>query len=107
MSNEELQRLEELVKAQHEQETALFNKKFWRGLLIAAVPIFMLAGIGSYVGVQTSQEVNRTRINNLENTTDNNRQRIIGLEQENVDQWKYIYDGKTRNHRLEKKDKND
>jgi hypothetical protein len=107
MSNEELQRLKELVKAQHEQETALFNRKFWRGLLIAAIPIFLLAAIGSYVGVQTSQEVNRTRINNLESKTGNNRQRIIGLEEENVEQWKYIYDGKTRGHSLKNKDKDD
>lgn len=103
MSNEELQRLEEIVKAQHEQETAFFSRKFWRGLLIAAVPIFMLAAIGSYVGVQTSQEVNRARIENLEHETTDNRNRIIRLEERTWD----IYDGKTRGHRLEKKDKND
>ena len=82
MSEHDYKEIKKLIK---EEENHLFDKKFWRNFLVMIIPLMLMAGIGSYMGVQTALEVHEQRINNLEKETEN-------LKKENRQQWNHIYD---------------
>ena len=81
------------------QEKEDFKREIWKQLLIAFIPLFLLAFGGSYMGVYTATKVDREKIRHIENKNESQDEHIKDLRNADQEIWRYLidrYDGDTR-----------
>jgi hypothetical protein len=90
MSEEEHKKIEEVIQKVHEKEQAQFWRKIVTGILIGAVPLFVITALGSYMGNQIDTKVNKEKIENNTKSINQNCSRIRNIEESDQKQWQYI-----------------
>lgn len=91
----------EAIKQEIREEIKTSQNGIFKKIMIGAISIIIAAGVGSFLGVRTAQQIDRERIRqNTEKITEfkkstirnftNLKEDLNKIEKDQMDQWKYI-----------------
>jgi len=88
MTDEERKALKKEIK----DEMHHLNNGITKKILIGVIPLIIVAGFSSYMGVMTAEKVNSEQIKNNSHKIERLGKTIEDVRDENDRQWKYIID---------------